>query len=98
MFDPVRDPELKVSERPGSFAFFTLSNTVDTLKKYQGKYVCYASNNLGTAVSNVAVLKTDGKNELTNPNPNPPRLSMGILSHSVKLNVDLKPFASHRLM
>lgn len=66
-FDPVSDPELKVSERPGSFAFFTLSNTMDTLKQYQGKYVCYASNDLGTAVSNVAVLKTDGKNELRKP-------------------------------
>ncbi|XP_008316357.1 neural cell adhesion molecule L1.2 isoform X2 [Cynoglossus semilaevis] len=58
-FDPSSDPELKVSESTGSFAFFTLSNTADTLKPYQGKYVCYASNELGTAVSNQAVLTTD---------------------------------------
>ncbi|KAI3357413.1 hypothetical protein L3Q82_015847 [Scortum barcoo] len=58
-FDPGSDPELKVSERSGSSAFYTLSNTMDTLKQYQGKYVCYASNELGTAVSNEAILKTD---------------------------------------
>ncbi|XP_035512810.1 neural cell adhesion molecule L1.2 isoform X1 [Morone saxatilis] len=58
-FDPGSDPELKVSERSGSSAFYTLSNTVDTLKQYQGKYVCYASNELGTAVSNEAILNTD---------------------------------------
>lgn len=34
---------------------------MDTLKQYQGKYVCYASNELGTAVSNTAVLIIDGK-------------------------------------
>uniref|UniRef100_A0A3Q3DDT5 Neural cell adhesion molecule L1 n=1 Tax=Hippocampus comes TaxID=109280 RepID=A0A3Q3DDT5_HIPCM len=58
-FDPGTDPELKVTERLGSFAFYTLSNTVDSLKQYQGKYVCYASNELGTAVSNEATLNTD---------------------------------------
>ncbi|XP_077428518.1 neural cell adhesion molecule L1.2 isoform X2 [Vanacampus margaritifer] len=58
-FDPGTDPELKVTERSGSFAFYTLSNTVDSLKQYQGKYVCYASNELGTAVSNEATLNTD---------------------------------------
>uniref|UniRef100_UPI0037E8347E neural cell adhesion molecule L1.2 isoform X2 n=1 Tax=Semicossyphus pulcher TaxID=241346 RepID=UPI0037E8347E len=58
-FDPGTDPEMKVSERLGSSAFFTLSNTMDTLKQYQGKYVCYASNELGTAVSNEAILITD---------------------------------------
>ncbi|XP_033484618.2 neural cell adhesion molecule L1.2 isoform X3 [Epinephelus lanceolatus] len=58
-FDPGRDPELKVTERSGSFAFYTLSNTMETLKQYQGKYVCYASNELGTAVSNEAILNTD---------------------------------------
>lgn len=64
-FDPSSDPELNVSEDTGSSAFFTLSNTVDTLKQYQGKYVCYASNELGTAVSNEAILNTDGKSALT---------------------------------
>ncbi|XP_038578506.1 neural cell adhesion molecule L1.2 isoform X2 [Micropterus salmoides] len=58
-FDPGSDPELKVTERFGSSAFYTLSNTMDTLKQYQGKYVCYASNELGTAVSNEAILNTD---------------------------------------
>lgn len=60
-FDPGSDPELKVTEEEGSSAFYTLSNTMDTLKQYQGKYVCYASNELGTAVSNTAKLTTDGE-------------------------------------
>ncbi|KAM4737433.1 neural cell adhesion molecule L1.2 isoform 2-T2 [Anableps anableps] len=58
-FDPSADTELKVTKSLGSFAFYTLSNTMDTLKPYQGKYVCYATNELGTAVSNEAILKTD---------------------------------------
>ncbi|XP_061842566.2 neural cell adhesion molecule L1.2 isoform X1 [Nerophis lumbriciformis] len=58
-FDPGTDPELKVTERPGSFAFYTLSNTMDAMKQYQGKYVCYASNELGTAVSGEAIINTD---------------------------------------
>lgn len=61
-FDPGTDPELKVTERSGSFVFYTLSYTMDTLKQYQGTYVCFASNELGTAVSNEAVLTIDGKN------------------------------------
>ncbi|KAM7404693.1 hypothetical protein PAMP_012017 [Pampus punctatissimus] len=56
-FDPSSDPELKVSKNSG--AFYTLSNTMDTLKQYQGKYVCYASNELGTAVSNEAIVNMD---------------------------------------
>uniref|UniRef100_A0A669BY53 Neural cell adhesion molecule L1 n=1 Tax=Oreochromis niloticus TaxID=8128 RepID=A0A669BY53_ORENI len=66
-FDPGSDPELKVSESSGSFAFYTLSNTMDTLNKYKGKYVCYASNELGTAVSNEAILNTDGKSTTHEP-------------------------------
>ncbi|XP_054636541.1 neural cell adhesion molecule L1.2 isoform X2 [Dunckerocampus dactyliophorus] len=58
-FDPGTDPELKVTERSGSFVFYTLSNTMDAMKQYQGKYVCYASNELGTAVSSEAILNTD---------------------------------------
>uniref|UniRef100_G3P240 Neural cell adhesion molecule L1 n=1 Tax=Gasterosteus aculeatus aculeatus TaxID=481459 RepID=G3P240_GASAC len=58
-FDPGTDPELKVLERPGSFAFFSLGNNMDSLKQYQAKYVCFASNELGTAVSNEAKLNTD---------------------------------------
>lgn len=38
---------------------------MDTLKQYPGKYVCYASNELGTAVSNEAVLEIDGKKTST---------------------------------
>lgn len=68
-FDPGSDPELKVSESSGSFAFYTLSNTMDTLNKYKGKYVCYASNELGTAVSNEAILNTDGKSTSTTREP-----------------------------
>ncbi|XP_035499848.2 neural cell adhesion molecule L1.2 isoform X3 [Scophthalmus maximus] len=58
-FNQGSDPELKVSEVTASFPFYTLSNTMDSLKQYQGKYVCYASNELGTAVSNEALLITD---------------------------------------
>lgn len=50
-----------MTETPGSTAFYTLSSTMDNLKQYQGVYVCYASNELGTAVSNAATLITDGK-------------------------------------
>lgn len=49
-----------MSERAGSSAFYTLSNTMDSLKQYQGTYICLASNELGTAVSNEAKLKIDG--------------------------------------
>lgn len=58
-FDPGVDPELKVTESAGSFVFYTLSITMDSLKSYQGKYVCLASNELGTAVSNEATLNID---------------------------------------
>ncbi|XP_041654294.1 neural cell adhesion molecule L1.2 isoform X2 [Cheilinus undulatus] len=58
-FEPRNDTELKVTETYGSYAFYTLSNTMDTLKHYQGKYVCYASNKLGTAVSIEAILNID---------------------------------------
>ncbi|CAJ1085237.1 neural cell adhesion molecule L1.2 isoform X1 [Xyrichtys novacula] len=58
-FDPGSDQELKMTERSGSSAFYTLSNTMDTLKQYRGKYVCYASNELGTAVSHEAILEID---------------------------------------
>ncbi|XP_076027981.1 neural cell adhesion molecule L1.2 [Genypterus blacodes] len=58
-FDPSNDPELKVTESSGSFAFYTLSNTMDMVKQYQGRYVCYATNELGTAVSDEAILNTD---------------------------------------
>ncbi|PWA30907.1 hypothetical protein CCH79_00010759 [Gambusia affinis] len=58
-FDPSADTELNVMKSFGSFAFSTLSKSMDTLKPYKGKYVCYATNELGTAVSKEAILKTD---------------------------------------
>uniref|UniRef100_A0A8C7ZJX2 Neural cell adhesion molecule L1 n=1 Tax=Oryzias sinensis TaxID=183150 RepID=A0A8C7ZJX2_9TELE len=60
-FDPRSEPHLKVSEHPGSFEFKASngSNMVN-LKSYQGKYVCYATNNLGTAMSKEATLSIDG--------------------------------------
>uniref|UniRef100_A0A665X5Y5 Neural cell adhesion molecule L1-like n=1 Tax=Echeneis naucrates TaxID=173247 RepID=A0A665X5Y5_ECHNA len=90
-FDPGTDPELKVAENAGSFAFYTLSNTMDTLKQYQGKYVCYASNELGTAVSNEATLSTDGNEKKVSVKSeagssivlkcNPPQSSMEPIIH-----------------
>lgn len=49
-----------MSERPGESAFMGNGNTIDTLKQYQGDYVCFASNELGTAVSNKAKLRIEG--------------------------------------
>uniref|UniRef100_A0A669E305 Neural cell adhesion molecule L1 n=1 Tax=Oreochromis niloticus TaxID=8128 RepID=A0A669E305_ORENI len=96
-FDPGSDPELKVSESSGSFAFYTLSNTMDTLNKYKGKYVCYASNELGTAVSNEAILNTDGKNKKVDETAdegksfilkcNPPQSSMEPIIHWMDLRL-----------
>ncbi|CAL8259399.1 unnamed protein product [Gadus morhua 'NCC'] len=58
-FDPGSDPELKVTEGAGSMTFYTVGGTVETLKQYQGKYVCFAGNELGTAISNEVILNTD---------------------------------------
>ncbi|XP_051961372.1 neural cell adhesion molecule L1-like protein isoform X2 [Xyrauchen texanus] len=46
-FDPHKDPQLKTKESSGSFV---IPNSKDKVK-YQGKYRCYASNKLGTAIS-----------------------------------------------
>ncbi|XP_051516489.1 neural cell adhesion molecule L1-like protein isoform X2 [Myxocyprinus asiaticus] len=46
-FDPHKDPRLKTKESSGSFV---IPNGKDIVK-YQGKYRCYASNKLGTAIS-----------------------------------------------
>ncbi|XP_012722031.2 neural cell adhesion molecule L1.2 isoform X2 [Fundulus heteroclitus] len=58
-FDPSDESELNITTESGSYVFFPLSNKMDILKPYQGKYVCYATNELGTAVSTEAILKTD---------------------------------------
>ncbi|CAL8251772.1 unnamed protein product [Arctogadus glacialis] len=58
-FDPGSDPELKVTEGAGIMTFYTVSGTMETLKQYQGKYVCFAGNELGTAISNEVILNTD---------------------------------------
>ncbi|XP_062314615.1 neural cell adhesion molecule L1.2 isoform X1 [Osmerus eperlanus] len=51
------NPELSVSKGSGTFS----SNGVGIgpMKQYQGKYTCYASNELGTAVSKEVSLMTD---------------------------------------
>ncbi len=46
-FDPHKDPRLIKEESSGTFA---IPNTKEKVK-YQGKYRCYASNKLGTAIS-----------------------------------------------
>ncbi|KAM6977291.1 neural cell adhesion molecule L1.2 [Aplochiton taeniatus] len=56
-FDPALEPELSVSDDSGSF--FATGLGVGSMKQYQGKYICYASNELGTAVSNEALLRID---------------------------------------
>uniref|UniRef100_A0A8C4NUT8 L1 cell adhesion molecule, paralog a n=1 Tax=Dicentrarchus labrax TaxID=13489 RepID=A0A8C4NUT8_DICLA len=56
------DAILVMEEPSHQLSFQTTENS--DLTQYQGKYVCYASNELGTAVSNEAILNTDGKNKL----------------------------------
>uniref|UniRef100_A0A3Q2DIU4 Neural cell adhesion molecule L1 n=1 Tax=Cyprinodon variegatus TaxID=28743 RepID=A0A3Q2DIU4_CYPVA len=59
-FDPSSKTELEVKKNPYSFVFQALpSNTRDPPKSYEGKYVCFANNELGTAVSKEAILRTD---------------------------------------
>ncbi|XP_051518827.1 cell adhesion molecule L1-like a isoform X1 [Myxocyprinus asiaticus] len=49
-FDPHKDPRLTTDESSGSFVIPKSKDKV----KYQGKYRCYASNKLGTAISEEA--------------------------------------------
>ncbi|XP_034151805.1 neural cell adhesion molecule L1.2 isoform X3 [Esox lucius] len=49
-FIPANDPGLSVT--PGSGSFATTGAGSGPMSQYQGKYSCYASNELGTAVSN----------------------------------------------
>ncbi|TRY66476.1 hypothetical protein DNTS_005367 [Danionella cerebrum] len=54
-FDPSKDPELSVFRDSGSFS---LTAKDGPIQQYQGRYSCYAMNELGTAVSNEARIVT----------------------------------------
>ncbi|KAK2885498.1 hypothetical protein Q8A67_016335 [Cirrhinus molitorella] len=55
-FDPSKDPELSMSRDSGTFS---LTAKDGPIHQYQGRYNCYASNDLGTAVSNEARIITE---------------------------------------
>ncbi|XP_021325404.2 neural cell adhesion molecule L1.2 isoform X1 [Danio rerio] len=55
-FDPSKDPDLSVSRDSGTFS---LTAKDGPIHQYQGRYNCYASNELGTAVSNEARIVTE---------------------------------------
>ncbi|XP_026055868.1 neural cell adhesion molecule L1-like isoform X2 [Carassius auratus] len=55
-FDPSKDPELSVSRDSGTFSSTAKDGPIH---QYQGRYNCYASNDLGTAVSNEARIVTE---------------------------------------
>ncbi|KAG7471847.1 hypothetical protein MATL_G00102400 [Megalops atlanticus] len=55
-FDPSRDPLL--STRPGS-GTFSMTSFNGAINQYQGNYTCYASNELGTAISDEVQLITE---------------------------------------
>ncbi|XP_057175996.1 neural cell adhesion molecule L1.2 isoform X1 [Triplophysa rosa] len=55
-FDPSKDPHLSVSRDSGTF---TLTAKDGPIHQYRGRYNCYASNELGTAVSNEARIVTE---------------------------------------
>lgn len=57
-FIPANDPGLTVSKGSGSFSAAP-GASLGPMKQYQGKYTCYASNELGTAVSSEVLLMTD---------------------------------------
>ncbi|KAL4655476.1 neural cell adhesion molecule L1.1-like isoform X1 [Arapaima gigas] len=54
-FDPFSDPQLSISENSGTFSVFANGS----ISKYMGKYRCYASNELGTAISKEAQIITE---------------------------------------
>lgn len=64
-FDPRSDPELKMSEDSGSFTLRSGHIAMEMLKEYRGKYTCYASNELGTAVSSEAHLRVECESTTT---------------------------------
>ncbi|XP_039507782.1 neural cell adhesion molecule L1.2 isoform X2 [Pimephales promelas] len=55
-FDPSKDPDLSVSRDSGTFS---LTAKDGPIHQYQGRYNCYASNELGTAVSKEARIITE---------------------------------------
>ncbi|KAJ8265457.1 hypothetical protein COCON_G00145560 [Conger conger] len=55
-FDPSKDPALSVT--PGS-GTFSVTSSYSTISEYQGNYSCYASNTLGTSISNQVQLITE---------------------------------------
>jgi len=57
-FDPSKDPDLSVSRDSGTFS---LTAKDGPIHQYQGRYNCYASNELGTAVSKEARIITESK-------------------------------------
>ncbi|XP_048879246.1 neural cell adhesion molecule L1-like isoform X2 [Brienomyrus brachyistius] len=60
-FDPAADPRLSVSENSGNFT----ASGEGPISQYQGRYRCYASNELGTAVSTEARVITESTPILT---------------------------------
>ncbi|XP_045065381.1 neural cell adhesion molecule L1-like isoform X1 [Coregonus clupeaformis] len=56
-FIPANYPGLSMS--PGSGTFMTTGAGSESMSQYQGKYSCYADNELGTAVSNEVQLITE---------------------------------------
>uniref|UniRef100_A0A8C2FSL8 Neural cell adhesion molecule L1-like protein n=1 Tax=Cyprinus carpio TaxID=7962 RepID=A0A8C2FSL8_CYPCA len=62
-FDPHKDPRLIKEESSGTFV---IPNTKGKVK-YQGKYRCYASNKLGTAISEESEFIVPGKSQFIYP-------------------------------
>lgn len=57
-FDPSKDPDLSVSRDSGTFS---LTAKDGPIHQYRGRYNCYVSNVLGTAVSKEARIVTESK-------------------------------------
>ncbi|KAA0707192.1 Neural cell adhesion molecule L1 [Triplophysa tibetana] len=55
-FDPSKDPDLSVSRDSGTFSMTAKDGPIH---QYRGKYNCYVSNELGTAVSKEARIVTE---------------------------------------
>lgn len=61
-FDPRKDPRLIKDESSGTFVIPNIRDKV----KYQGKYRCYASNKLGTAISEESEFIVPSKSQFIN--------------------------------